>query len=550
MCTLRLQVFLLLCAAVAIVCPLKCTNKPPHIIYILVDDMGWNDVSFHGSNQIPTPNIDSLAYHGIILNRHYTQPLCTPSRSSLMTGRYPVNVGIHYALAASDRTGLPLSEKILPQYLKDIGYATHLVGKWHLGFYKKEFTPMERGFDTHFGYWSGAVSYYDHINEDLTLIPPNRYPFSGHDLRRNYSSAWDVVGQYATDVFTDEAVHLIDNHPPHKPLFLYLAHLAVHAGNQGKLLEAPQDEINRFSYISDPNRRSYAAMVSKLDKSIGLVIDALDRKDMLKDSIVVFLSDNGAPNIGIYNNWGSNYPWRGQKATLWEGAVRAPALIWSPLINYPSRVSYELMHITDWLPTLLSATGCDVQLMNIDGADQWHTISFGYPSVRNGLVVDVDKENDMYALLVNNFKYIKGPLFKWSKPEEGTFLNFDIIRSSEAPEYKMEDLVQSSTWQALQKYSKNPYLQYRIEELRQGASVTCNHDFDRTFNCTTEPCLFNIQTDPCEQNNLAAVFPSVVQQFEELINLHKKTGVPNVSLYKDPASNPKYFNGTWDIWMQ
>ncbi|XP_054267266.1 arylsulfatase B-like [Macrosteles quadrilineatus] len=342
----------------------------PHIVYILADDMGWNDVSFHGSDQIPTPNIDSLAYNGVILNRHYTQPLCTPSRASLMTGNYAVHTGLHDALKPTDRVGLGISQKILPQYLKELGYSTHLVGKWHLGFYKKEFTPLQRGFDSHFGYWSGAISYYDHIDE-------NPYNYSGHDMRRGYTSACDVVGQYATDLFTREAVRVIESHKPDRPMFMFMAHLASHAGNQGKWLEAPQDEINKFSYISDPNRRTFAAMVSKLDESVGAVITALDKRGMLKNSIVVLLADNGAPNLGLYNNWGSNFPWRGQKASLWEGGVRTPCLIWSPLITNPSRVSHTLMHVADWLPTLLSAAGHKGRVSGIDGVDQWEAISRG-----------------------------------------------------------------------------------------------------------------------------------------------------------------------------
>nr|CAD7413544.1 unnamed protein product [Timema poppensis] len=338
----------------------------PHIIFIVADDMGWNDVSFHGSDQIPTPNIDALAFNGVILNSQYAQPVCTPSRAALMTGKYPIHTGMQgYPLLGAEPRGLPPG-KLLPEYLRELGYTNRAIGKWHLGFYKRELTPTYRGFDSHLGYWTGFVSYYDYILQDKYTDGE----FSGFDLRRNLTLARDLVGQYATDVFTDEAVRIISTHRETEPLFLYLAHLAPHAGNRGKLLEAPQEVVNKFDYIADPNRRTYAgeglqknknntrrAMVSKLDDSVGRVTEALQRRGMLGDSVIVFMSDNGGSTIGDFPNWGSNYPLRGLKDTLWEGGVRVPGFIWSPLLQQTPRVSNQVMHITDWLPTLYTAAG-------------------------------------------------------------------------------------------------------------------------------------------------------------------------------------------------
>jgi arylsulfatase B len=139
-------------------------KKRPHIIVIIADDLGRNDVGFHGSNQIPTPNLDALAYNGIILDRHYTQYCCTPSRAAFLTGNYPIRSGMHgYPLKAGENRSIPTDTPTMPERLKKLGYKTHLVGKWHLGAAYRKNTPTGRGFDTHFGYWNGFVSYFDYL---------------------------------------------------------------------------------------------------------------------------------------------------------------------------------------------------------------------------------------------------------------------------------------------------------------------------------------------------------------------------------------------------
>ncbi|XP_021915734.1 arylsulfatase B-like, partial [Zootermopsis nevadensis] len=260
-------------------------SSPPHIVFILADDLGWNDVSFHGSDQIPTPNIDALAYNGVILNSHYSLPLCTPSRAGLLTGKYPIHNGMQQNLILEPEPwGLPLSEILLPQYLSGLGYKSHAVGKWHLGFYKKAYTPTARGFSSHFGFWNGYQDYYSHTVQASFL------PYEGYDMRRDLEVAQDARGHYSTDLFTDEAVSIINRHDPtNSSLFLYLAHLAPH----------------------DPNRRKYAAMIWKMDESVGRVMQALKDKQVLDRTIVIFVSDNGAPTTGIHPNHGSNWPLRG-----------------------------------------------------------------------------------------------------------------------------------------------------------------------------------------------------------------------------------------------
>ncbi|XP_050492008.1 arylsulfatase B-like isoform X2 [Bombus huntii] len=552
------------------------TKQKPHIIIILADDLGWNDVSFHGSDQIPTPNIDALAYNGIILNNHYVPALCTPSRSALMTGKNPIHLGMqHSVLYPTEPRGLPLSEKLLPQYLQEIGYKTHAVGKWHLGYFKKQYTPTYRGFDSHFGYWNGLEDYYTHIAQEPD---PLYNEYKGFDMRRNLTVAWDTAGKYATDLFTNEAVRLINEHDTERPMFLYLAHLAVHKGNENQLLRAPDEEIAKFSYILDPERRIQAAVVSKLDQSVGDVMDALRSRGMLENSIVVFMSDNGAPTNGILSNQGSNYPLRGIKDSPWEGGTRGVAAIWSPLIRKSKRVSNQMMFMSDWLPTLLSAAGVDrIQLGNIDGFDLWPSLVSGKISPRSEIVINIDDLADYAAIRRGDFKYIIGRTetgIAWlgasGDPSEGVSPRYDpykvlysktgvaisgIITAKQAMELnkkKKENIRIVYDTSSKTNFQEKILTSEDIIEMRKKAQIKCNVTEKDKIPCEPmiAPCLFNIEQDPCEMVNLAERNPVILTIFETILIRHRLTVIPPSNLDGDPRSNPSLWNNTWTSWAE
>ena len=176
--------------------------------------------------------------------------------------------------------------------------------------------------------------------------------------------AWQDYGTYATDIFTKEATESIEAHNVTQPLFLYLAHLAVHSANTYSPLQAPSEIVEMFKDIKDENRRIFAAMLYKLDESVGKVVQALKSKGMLENSVIVFTTDNGGPAAGFNQNAASNWPLKGVKDTLWEGGVRGAAFLWSPLLKKSSRVANQMMNVQDWLPTLYSIAGKSLYLIH------------------------------------------------------------------------------------------------------------------------------------------------------------------------------------------
>ncbi|XP_017766449.1 PREDICTED: arylsulfatase J [Eufriesea mexicana] len=518
-------------ATVFVVCHAAAAVQP-HIVFILADDLGWNDVGFHGSGQIPTPNIDALAFSGLLLDRYYVTPICTPSRSALMTGKHPIHTGMqHGVLKCAEPRGLPLQEKLLPEYLRELGYNTHIVGKWHLGFYMKEYTPLYRGFESHTGFWSGHQDYFDHSAVES--------PYFGLDMRRGLGSAWDLHGQYSTDIFTKEAVTLIEKHNTSRPMFLYLAHAAVHSGNPYNPLPAPDQEVAKFTNIADYERRRFAGMLSKLDESVGRVVEALRKRDMLKNSVIVFSTDNGGPPAGFNLNAASNWPLRGTKNTLWEGGVRGAGLLWSPRLLRPGRLSRQLFHISDWLPTLVSVAGGDPSNLTIDGVDMWQALREDVESPRNSVLHNIDDIFGVAAITVGHWKYVQGSTYNgqwdgWYGPS-GRKLVYDV-----------GGVVGSMAGRAVASVGFNLSAE-AIRSLRDKAKVNCAEKNESLPVCKPleAPCLFNVLTDPCEDNNVIDEYPSVLPAILEELRRLNATAVPPGNLPWDSRANPIYWDHTW-----
>jgi arylsulfatase A-like enzyme len=352
---------------------------PPHIVYIVADDLGWKDVGFHGSD-IKTPNIDKLAQEGARLEQFYVQPMCTPTRAALLTGRYPCRYGLQtLVIPTPSKYGLPTDEWLLPQALSEAGYRTVMVGKWHLGHADRKFWPRQRGFDYHYGAMVGEIDYFTHLSGNVRDCRNNR-PVNEQG--------------YVTQLLGKDAVERVAEHDPKTPLFLYLAFTAPHAPYQ-----APKDHLDSYQHIEDPTRRAYAAMITCMDDEIGKVIAALEKNKMRENTLIVFMSDNGGNVSAMFSGDvdvsklklpADNGPYRGGKGMLYEGGTRVAACA-----NWPGRIKpgevKDVMHVVDMFPTLTGLAGVKASKGKpLDGLDVWRTISEGAPSPRQEVVYNIE----------------------------------------------------------------------------------------------------------------------------------------------------------------
>lgn len=345
----------------------------PNVIIIVADDLGWNDVGYHGS-ELRTPNIDRLAQRGIVLDHFYAYPMCNPTRMALMTGRASPPM-----IASGPRQVLPADERILPQIFREAGYQTFMVGKWHLGARRVGQFPHRRGFDRFYGFLNSGIDYYTHIHQ------------GGLDWQRNGKSVREEG--YSTDLLTDEAILQLKERDLGRPTLLYVCYNAVHTP-----LQVPDSWMEPFANL-EGQRRTYAGMTAAMDAGVGRILAALDKEKMTEESIILFMSDNGGGRAA------DNSPLRGGKTSTFEGGIRVPAILWQPGVLEGGEVSRQLVTVHDWLPTLNTGAGVPLgKTKPIYGKDLWKTLVNRETTPNNEFVI---AHRGNVAVFEGDWKYVR-----------------------------------------------------------------------------------------------------------------------------------------------
>lgn len=460
-----LSVLFLFCSCILAV------NGKPHIVFVLVDDLGWANVGYHNvTHEVDTSNIDSLVQEGLELDQHYAFSVCAPSRCSLLSGRLPIhvndrnrNIALHNpADPVSGYTGIPRNMTTLGTKMKQGGYATHVVGKWNVGMATNDHTPEGRGFDSSLIYFSSSNDYYTQQQGDCNgkgIV----------DLWDSGTPARQLNGTgYEESIFRDRILRIITNHSPSTPLFLYYAPHLVHTPFQ-----VPDSYLTRFNSIDNDSRKYYMAMVKYLDDVIGGMVNALKARDMWSNTLLVVSSDNGG-----YLSGANNYPLKGTKGSDWQGGVRVNAFVSGGFLPAAMRgkKTEGYIHLADWYATLSGLAGVDptdqlaasAGLPGIDSLDMWPLIS-GQTSTSPRTDIPISSN----TLISGDYKILTGT-------------------------------VSQAGWTEVVHPNSN--------------SVSLPDQ-----SCGKKGCLYNIKDDPEERSDLASTIPAVLRSMRQKLQGYQAT---------------------------
>ena len=456
----------------------------PHILFVVIDDLGSNDLGYHRTSGIHTPFIDQLIREGTLLENYYVLPYCSPTRAAFLTGRYPQHTGVHGVLHNNDTVGIPLDEETLAEVLAKAGYQTHIVGKWHVGHSRYEQTPTFRGFRSFYGLYLGGQDYFTHYKwgppiDNVYDMHYDRSQFCGEGC----SQLVDERGNYSTDVFTREATRVIREHKAREsatePLFLYLAHQGVHWPNQ-----VPERYTKPYKNRTDwsDQRITYAGMLSAIDESMQLVVDELKKHEMWENTLTIVTTDNGGPTAVCAIQGSSNYPKRGGKCTLYEGGTTGDGFITGPVAaKISSHKHYRnLFHAVDWLPTLAEIVGAKPEGKPLDGVSHLSSMqSDEQISPRDEIYIG-------YVLLPDHYIWY-GPAVRYRN------------------------------WKLIQGRTGGPE---SAEIIPEGSSVPPKGGEDIDY------LLFDLDNDPSETHNVALENPLIVQMLQNKLRHYQKSFVP------------------------
>jgi arylsulfatase I/J len=454
-------------------------SKQPHILFVLVDDWGWANVGYHRdppTREVDTPNIDSLKNEGLELDQHYVYKFCSPTRSSLISGRLPIHVNdknndirpYNPNDPVSGFAGIPRNMTGIAEQMRKGGYTAHQVGKWHAGGATPDHLPTGRGFETSLGYLNGVNNYYTEIVGKCGKV-------GIVDLWDTDKPATGMNGtgldNYEESLFVDRVMSILDNHDASKPLYLFYAPHLVHDP-----LQVPEKYLNMYKFIDYEPRQIYHAMVKYLDDVFGNITKMLKNKGMWDDLLLIVSSDNGGP-IHIAAN---NFPLKGGKFSDWQGGIRANAFISGGYLpkTMKGKKTEEYIHIADWYATLCFLAGVDptddkaakANLPPIDSLNMWPLIS-GQNS---------------------------------TSPRSDIPISFKTLISGD---YKIiTDKIGYSIWTGPQ------YPNATTNRQNIHVSENCNNG-----------CLFNIKQDPNEYENLAEKMPSILKSMQSKLSKQQAT---------------------------
>mmetsp|Transcript_87 Transcript_87/g.292 ORF Transcript_87/g.292 Transcript_87/m.292 type:complete len:549 (+) Transcript_87:133-1779(+) len=445
----------------------------PNVVMIVVDDLGWADLGFRNDNQIKTPNINTLYERGVELTRYYVHTVCSPSRASLMTGRYSHHNGVHNWLKPAGNIAVRPEEIFLSDRFKDAGYDTYMVGKWHLGHHKWKYLPHYRGFDSYYGFVTGGGDYFlGRANVDRIWYHYLEATAPHCNAETCVRIPWEAENRYSTDVFSEKAVEAINRHGESKsgnPFFLLVTYQGVHGGGF-QPNQVPLHYVEPYMHFPPGRRRQFAGMVAAVDYGVGNITKALHDNGFTDDNTLIILTtDNGGP-INTGDACGSsNYPYRGGKHSLYEGGVRGTAFVTG--YGIPGKGVYDgLMHITDWTATLADVAGYSLRTnLPLDSESHWAHLT----STPESLIRETPVRSEVVLGNVSDHGRGFGMIIDGHDGKQ-----WKII--SDSPGYPNQ-------WSTLDLYGESE------NENLQGPDTPCEEGF----------CLYELTSDPRERTDLS-----------------------------------------------
>lgn len=389
-----------------------CSNQP-NILVVLADDVGINDVSWNNPRGF-TPHLGKLAQDGIILDNAYSLPVCTPSRSALLTGVYPFKLGLQRGFGKHTPEGIPLNTTLLPQYMKDLGYTTHGLGKWHLGFCSQSYTPLRRGFDTYYGLFVGddeedikkprtskrnqrKKHFFNRKRNSKKKVPyKKKFKKKFHKNKQKNKTGKDFTRTVSepspkldSQSYSRRAIEIIKSSSQTKPFFMYLA----------LFTKSYPREVRKIRGNKENHR---VKLLREMDNSMRDILSALKESGQYENTVIFFISDNGGRDLSnLADNENPNYPLRGSKGTVYEGGTKVPGFVHSPLIGNQGSRFGGMFHLVDLVPTVLhlaSLGSLTASNEGLDGLDQWNALVGQESSPRKIMIYNID-DNFVPAVL-------------------------------------------------------------------------------------------------------------------------------------------------------